>query len=77
MRTVPGTAPVPSLRKGQRWHMADQQLRIYHVGVHLVEFRIFKVTSGIPEHKLGRSSLETVASVQDYLEKHQAVLGSE
>lgn len=52
-------------------------MRIYHVGVLLVEFRIFKVSSGVPQQKLGRSNLETVESVQDYLEKHQAVLGNE
>lgn len=57
--------------------MADQQMRIYHVGVHLVEFRMFKVSSGTPQQKLGKSSLETVRSVRDYLQKHQAVLGNE
>ena len=36
--TITGTS-TPLLQKGQRWNMADQQLRIYRVGVHLVEFR--------------------------------------
>ena len=57
--------------------MADQQLRIYRVGIRLVEFRIFKAKNGETPHKLGRTSLETVASVQDYLQKHQAVLDKE
>jgi len=57
--------------------MGERQLRIYRVGVHLVEFRLFKVSGGLPQQKLGRSSLETVASVQDYLEKHRAVLGKQ
>ena len=76
---VPATATVvePFLRKGQHWNMADQQLRIYRVGILLVEFRLFKVADGLRAHKLGRSSLETIASVQDYLLKHQAVLGKE
>ena len=65
------------LRRGQHWNMADQQLRIYRVGIRLVEFRLFKVKSGSTSHKLGRSSLETIASVQDYLQKNQAVLGKE
>jgi hypothetical protein len=77
MRNDRGIGDGLSLRKGQRWNMADQQMRIYHVGVHLVEFRMFKVTSGTPQQKLGKSSLETVRSVQDYLQKHQAVLGAE
>ena len=54
--------------------MADQQLRIYRVGVHLVEFRVMKLQEGTPRPKLGRSSLETVGAVRDYLQKHQAVL---
>ena len=66
---------VPALCKGQRWNMAEQQMRIYHVGIRLVEFRLFKRTDGTPQHKLGRSSLEPVAIVQDYLRKHGAVLG--
>ena len=57
--------------------MVDQQLRIYHAGIRLVEFRLFKRTDGTPQHKLGRSSLEPVGTVQDYLEKHQAVLETE
>jgi len=78
VRNVPETTlAARPLRKGQRWNMGDQQLRIYHVGILLVEFRVFKLHSGVPEHKLGRSSLETVSSVQDYLEKHQAVLETE
>jgi hypothetical protein len=55
--------------------MADQQLRIYRVGIHLVEFRVLKLQEGTPRPKLGRSSLETVGAVQEYLHKHQAVLG--
>lgn len=54
--------------------MAEQQMRIYRVGIHLVEFRLFKLNEGAPQHRLARSNLETVASVQDYLRKHQAVL---
>jgi len=57
--------------------MADQQLRIYHVGIRLVEFRVLKIQPDMARPKLGRSSLETIASVQDYLQKHQAVLGEE
>ena len=57
--------------------MTDQQMRIYRVGVHLIEFRLFKLNNGAPLQKLGRSSLETVGCVQDYLQKHQAVLGNE
>jgi hypothetical protein len=75
--TTTGTS-TPLLRKGQRWNMADQQLRIYRVGVHLVEFRVVKLQDGLsPKLKFGRSSLETVASVQNYLQKHQAVLGDD
>ena len=79
MTNVSATAVVaaPFLRKGQHWSMADQQLRIYRVGIRLVEFRIFKAKNGETPHKLGRTSLETVASVQDYLQKHQAVLDKE
>ena len=65
------------LRKGQRWTMAEQQLRIYRVGVHLVEFRVFKSQGGVTQQKLGRSSLELIATVQGYLQKHQAVLETE
>lgn len=65
------------LRKGQRWNMMDQQMRIYRVGVHLVEFRLFKLGNGGAQNKVGRSSLETVASVRDFLQKHRAVLGNE
>ena len=54
--------------------MAEYQMRIYRVGIHLVEFRLFKLNDGTPQHRLARSSLETVASVHDYLRKHQAVL---
>ena len=54
--------------------MADRQMRIYHVGIRLVEFRILRLQNGMREERLGRSSLETVKSVQDYLQKHQAVL---
>ena len=57
--------------------MADQQLRIYRVGVHLVEFRVFKIQGAAPPQKFGRSSLETVRMVQDYLQKHRAVLGDD
>lgn len=57
--------------------MADLQMRIYHVGVHLVEFRMFKGSGSVPQQKLGRSNLETVESVQDYLAKHRAVLSKE
>jgi hypothetical protein len=67
----------PVLQKGQRWNTTDHQMRIYRVGVHLVEFRLFKLADGTPQHKLVRSSLETVASVQGYLREHQAVLGEE
>ena len=49
-------------------------MRIYHVGILLVEFRILRLQNGMREERLGRSSLETVKSVQDYLQKHQAVL---
>jgi len=66
-----------ALRKGQRWNMADQQLRIYHVGIRFVEFRVLKVADQLVRPKLGRSSLEKIASVQAYLQKHQAVLGEE
>lgn len=76
MRNIPEPAPL-ALRKGQRWNMADQQLRIYHVGIRLVEFRVLKLQPDMARPKLGRSSLETIASVQDYLQKHQAVLGAE
>lgn len=57
--------------------MADQQLRIYHVGIRFVEFRVLKVADQLVRPKLGRSSLEKIASVQAYLQKHQAVLGEE
>jgi hypothetical protein len=73
---TPATA-APLLRKGQHWHMVNEQLRIYRVGILLVEFRLIKLTGGLSRHKLGRSSLETIASVQDYLQRHQAVLGKE
>jgi len=75
--TITGTS-TPLLQKGQRWNMADQQLRIYRVGVHLVEFRVVKLQDGLsPKLKFGRSSLETVTSVLNYLQKHQAVLGND
>ena len=77
MTNIPEISAVRLLRKGQRWDMAEQQMRIYRVGVHLVEFRMFKVSGGVAQHKLGRSSLETVGCVQDYLTKHEAVLGKE
>ncbi|HKQ39351.1 MAG TPA: hypothetical protein VJ063_14830 [Verrucomicrobiae bacterium] len=76
MQNVPEPT-VRALRKGQHWNMADQQLRIYHVGIRLVEFRVLKVKPEMARPKLGRSSLETIASVQNYLQKHQAVLGQE
>jgi len=77
VRNVSTIAITPVLRKGQRWNMLDQQLRIYRVGIHLVEFRVFKSQVGVTQQKLGRSSLEPIATVQGYLQKHQAVLGSE
>ena len=55
--------------------MADRQMRIYHVGLRLVEYRLFRLQDGMRDHKLGRSNLETLKSVQEYLQKHQAVLG--
>ena len=57
--------------------MGDRQMRIYHVGIRLVEFRVFRIQKGMREERLGRSSLETVKSVQDYLQKHRAVLSDE
>ncbi len=70
-------AATPVLQKGQQWNMAEHQMRIYRVGVYLVEFRLFKLSNGAPQHKPGRSSLESVTSVQGYLRQHQAVLGKE
>lgn len=77
MTIAPETAAAPPLRKGQRWNMADEQLRIYRVGVHLVEFRVFKCRDGSKQPRVGRSSLETIGAVQAYLQRHQAVLGPE
>lgn len=62
------------LEKGQRWNMAESQMRIYRVGIHLVEFRMFKLTQGSRRAKAARSSLETVAVVRDYLKEQRAVL---
>ena len=71
------TAPAPPvLCKGQRWDIGDQQMRIYRVGIHLVEFRLFKVQDGAPQPRLGRSSLEPVGTVLDYLQKRHAVLSN-
>src|SRR6476619_3481487 len=42
VKSISAMAVPVALRKGQRWTMAEQQLRIYRVGVHLVEFRVFK-----------------------------------
>jgi hypothetical protein len=71
-------ASIPStpllLCKGQRWNMADRELRIYRVGLRLVEFRVFKAPNASSRQQLGPSSLETVGAVQAYLRKHQAVL---
>ena len=66
-----------ALRKGQRWNMIDQQLRVYHVGIRFVEFRVLKGTEQLVRPKLGRSSLEKIATVQAYLQRNQAVLGKE
>jgi hypothetical protein len=62
----------PALAKGQVWTMSDQQLQIYHTGKILVEFRLFKLPTRTK--KLPRPSLETIQTVQQFLQRNNAIL---
>jgi len=64
----------PLLEKGQVWNMQDEQLLVHRMGKHLVEFRILKLRNNPKPQRLTRSSLETVAVVQNYLQTKHAVL---
>jgi hypothetical protein len=70
----PSTPNLPVLQKGQLWTMAEERLLVYHTGKHLVEVRIFKEPCDPRRRKLPRSLLESIGTVQQYLQKNNAVL---
>jgi hypothetical protein len=64
--------PVPKpLQNGQIWRMSDADLHVAGVGKRLVHYKLFRNKA-----KRAPVSLSGIAAVEEYLERHKAVLVS-